>query len=252
MKSDKPLVSVIIPYYKNLKYFKNTYKSIINQNYKNLEIIIIYDDKDRSELKEIKKAIKKKTKLLINPQNLGAGYSRNRGIKNSKGKYIAFIDSDDIWHKNKLKIQINYMEKNNINFSHCSYNIIDKDGFKLGARKARKNLEFNRLLRSCDIGLSTVIIKKKILKKLKFPNLKTKEDFVMWLQIARNYEVIGLSQILASWRKTRDSLSSNTFQKFKDGFNVYNKYMKFNFIKSTLFLFILSFNYLFKNLKSKY
>ena len=252
MKSNKPLVSVIIPYYKNLTYFKNTYKSIIDQSYKNLEIIIIYDDKDRSELKVIKKTIKKKTKILINSQNLGAGYSRNRGIKNSKGKYIAFIDSDDIWHKNKLKIQINYMEKNNINFSHCSYNIIDEDGFKLGERKARKNLEFNRLLRSCDIGLSTVIIKKKILKKLKFPNIKTKEDFVMWLQIARNYEVIGLSQTLASWRKTGNSLSSNTFQKLKDGFNVYNKYMKFNSVKSILFLFILSINYLFKNLKSKY
>ena len=144
------------------------------------------------------------------------------------------------------------MEKNNINFSHCSYNIIDEDGFKLGERKARKNLEFNRLLRSCDIGLSTVIIKKKILKKLKFPNIKTKEDFVMWLQIARNYEVIGLSQTLASWRKTGNSLSSNTFQKLKDGFNVYNKYMKFNSVKSILFLFILSINYLFKNLKSKY
>ena len=64
------------------------------------------------------------------------------------------------------------MEKNNINFSHCSYNIIDKDGFKLGARKARKNLEFNRLLRSCDIGLSTVIIKKKNFKKTQISKFK--------------------------------------------------------------------------------
>ena len=107
------LVSVIIPYYKKKKYIWNTVKSVLNQTYKKFEIIIVYDDDEKKDLyliKEIKKK-DKRIKLIINKKNIGAGQSRNKGIKLSKGKYIAFIDSDDLWKKNKLLEQIKVMEK---------------------------------------------------------------------------------------------------------------------------------------------
>ena len=107
MNFEKSLVSIIVPYYKKKKYFEKTLKSICNQSYKKNEIIIIYDDNDKSELYYVKKLLKKykknKSRLIINQQNLGVGRSRNKGIKISRGKFIAFCDADDIWKKNKLK-----------------------------------------------------------------------------------------------------------------------------------------------------
>ena len=103
-----PLVSVVIPYYKKKFFFEKTIKSILNQSYKNFEIILIYDDNNLEELdflKNIKKKFKN-VKLIINKKNLGPGLSRNKGILLSKGTYIAFCDADDIWKKNKLNLFI--------------------------------------------------------------------------------------------------------------------------------------------------
>ena len=105
-------------------------------------------------------------------------------------------------------------------------------------------LNFKRLLRSCDIGLSTVVVKKKILKGYSFSNITTKEDFVLWLKLSRKYKLVGIDKNLTKWRKLNNSLSSNVFQKISDGFKVYNHYMKFNYIKSLIYLIILSANFL--------
>ena len=223
-----PLVSVVMPYFKKINFFEQAYYSVQNQSYKNFEIIIIYDDPYKKDLENLKKIVKKKnTKIIINKKNLGAGASRNKGIKIAKGQYIAFIDSDDLWKKDKIKLQIKFMIENNCNFSHTSYSVINKNKKFIGIRKAKKKLSFNKLLNSCDIGLSTVIINKKILKKLKFPKIKTKEDFVLWLNISKKHEIIGLNKNLASWRKLDNSLSSNLKQKLIDGFRVYYIYMSF-------------------------
>ena len=120
----------------------------------------------------------------MNKKNLGAGMSRNKGIKISKGEYLAFIDSDDIWHPEKLKLQISFMIKNKVLISHTSYNIIDFSDTKIGYRNARR-IEYKDLIKSCDIGLSTVMIKKSLLKNNHFAKLKTKEDFVLWLKLAK-------------------------------------------------------------------
>ena len=100
-----PYVSVIIPYYKKLDYLKKTLASINNQTYRNYEIIIVYDDEKKDELKKIFQLTKnkKKIKIIINKKNLGAGKSRNKGANLARGKYLAFIDADDIWKRNKLK-----------------------------------------------------------------------------------------------------------------------------------------------------
>ncbi len=105
------------------------------------------------------------------------------------------------------------------------------------------------LLKSCDIGLSTVLLQKKIfINNCNFPNLKTKEDFVLWLKILKKEIKIGsINQNLTSWRKLNNSLSSSLFQKLLDGFYVYNKFMQFNFIKSIYYLLCLSINFLKKN-----
>ena len=243
------LVSVIIPYYKKRNFVKETIISVINQSYNHLEILIIYDDTNLNDLEFIKEISKldNRIKILNNNKRLGAGLSRNVGIEQSNGKYIAFIDADDTWAQDKLKEQISFMKKNDYQISHTSYFIVDEKKKIIGQRKARNLMSIDEVLKSCDIGLSTVIIEKKIIIKTsaKFPQLITKEDFVFWIRLLKkNYKFYALDRNLTNWTDSKNSLSSSTIQKLYDGFKVYNYYMNFNVIKSVYYLICLSLNYL--------
>ena len=245
------LVSVIIPYFKKKKYISETINSVLDQSYKNLEILIIYDDdcfKDLDFLEEIKRK-DKRISIIKNHKNLGAGISRNIGISKSKGKYLAFLDADDIWKPNKLDKQITFMRSKNCDATHTSYLIINEFKEVIGKRTARTFSKLNELLKSCDIGTSTMIIKRDLISdKIKFPPLATKEDFVFWLKLLKeNVKIHALDEELTLWTKSKSSLSSSTLRKLIDGFKVYNKYMKFNFIKSFYYLICLSINFLLKN-----
>ena len=240
------LISIIIPYYKKRYYIRQTLQSILKQDYKHFEILLIYDDEDQTDLVLLKKLSKndKRIKLIVNKKNIGAGMSRNKAIKLSKGNYIAFIDADDIWHRNKLQQQISFMKKNQINLCHTSYYIVNRNNKKIGLREA-KELKFKSLLKSCDIGLSTVMVKKKLLKNNFFPNLKTKEDYVLWLKLTKKKNTFYfIKKPLTSWRSLDNSLSSSIIQKLIDGYNVYRIYMKQSFVQSIKSLFILSINFL--------
>ena len=248
------LVSIIIPYYRKKEYITSSINSVLNQSYKHFELIIIYDDSNHEDLLILKNLKKKdkRIKLFINKKNLGAGRSRNKGIKLSKGTLIAFLDADDLWQKNKLKKQIFFMKKNQINASHTSYYIINSYDKIIGSRKA-KDMTHELLLKSCDVGLSTVILKKKLItNRKKFANIKTKEDYVLWLKITlNNNKIFSLKNNLTKWRKLDESLSSSKLQKLFDGYLVYRRYMNFNLLKSLIYLVILSFNYFLKDIKNK-
>ena len=242
----KDLVTIIVPYFKKKFFFKETINSILNQSYKNYEVILIYDDIDKSEIKYVKYILKKikRKKIIINKKNVGAGMSRNIGIKASKGKFIAFLDADDLWHKNKIKNQIDFMKEKKINFSYCGYQIISKSKKFIKKIISPKKVTFQKLLYACDIGLSTVILKSNLLKSNKFSSLKTKEDYLLLLALSKkNIIMLGLDKNLVSWRKTDNSLSESTIQKLKDAFLIYNKHLKFNFIKSIYHVIFLSLNF---------
>ena len=132
--------SIILPYYKKKLFIKKTIQSILTQTFQDFEIIIIYDDNDKSELKLIKeiKNLDKRIKLVVNKKNLGAGLSRNVGINLSLGSYICFIDADDIWKKEKLKKQIMFMKENNYNITHTSYEIVDEKKKKNWHKNSKK------------------------------------------------------------------------------------------------------------------
>ncbi len=243
------LISVIIPYYKKRNFVKDTILSVISQSYDSLEILIINDDTNLNDLEFLQEISKldKRIKIINNNKRLGAGLSRNKGIEQSNGKYIAFIDADDTWAPNKLKDQMSFMKRNNYQISHTSYFIVNEKKKIIGQRKARDLLSINEVLKSCDIGLSTVIIEKKIIIKTntKFPKLVTKEDFVFWLMLfKKNYKFYAFDNNLTNWRDSKNSLSSSIIQKLFDGFKVYNNYMHFNIIKSLYYLICLSLNYL--------
>lgn len=241
-------ISVIIPYHKKISFIKKSLNSALNQTYQNKEIIIIFDDNNQEELKKIRLFIKnkKKIKLIINSKNLGAGLSRNKAAKVAEGKYLAFLDADDFWKNNKLSYQISIMKKLNIKISHTSYYIVNENNKIVERRKAKLSQTYNDLLNSCDIGLSSVIIEKKLFLKNKFSSNKTKEDYAAWLKISKKIPIYGIKKYLLFWRKTKNSLSSNIYQKIVDAFDIYYNKEKFGLIKSIYSVIKLSFNFLVK------
>ena len=248
----KNFISIIIPYHKKKSFFKETLQSINKQSYKNFEVIIIYDDIDKSELIYVKKILKDynfKKKLLINNKIIGAGLSRNKGIKNSKGDFIAFCDADDLWNKNKLKVQIEYMKKEKLFFLHSNYFVIDSNSKKIGKLKVPKNINYDQLLKSCDIGLSTVMVTRSFLKNNLFSSLKTKEDYLLWLKFIKYLNSLkSINKELVYWRYLKNSLSSSNIQKLSDAFKVYRNHLNFSFLFSIYCVFRLSFYALIKKI----
>ena len=240
-----PTVSVIIPYFKKINYIKKTLNSVLNQTFQDFEIILVYDDNNLDDLKTLENEYKNNSKIKIikNKSNLGAGISRNIGIKYAKGEIISFLDADDFWLPEKLNKQLKFMHDNDYDFTFCDYEKKISEKKSIMVKSLKKKLAYKDLIKSCDIGLSTVCIKKKILIENLFPSLKTKEDYVAWLKITKNnVYAYNLEENLVIWNKSKNSLSSSFFQKIKDGFKVYNTYEKFNSIKSLYYLFLLSFN----------
>ena len=248
------LISVIMPFYKKREYFVESFFSVANQSYKNIEIIVIYDDDDVNDLKFINDEVSADPRVTVinNNSNYGVAKSRNIGINNSKGKFIAFLDCDDIWKKNKLEMQYNFMSKNKLRISHTSYNIINSENEVLGTNIAAENLTYNDLINSCDIGLSTVMVDSDVFKVAMFKDLKTKEDYALWLELSRKGEVFSaLDKTLTLWRRSSNSLSSSFIDKFINGFKVYNKFEKKNLLMSFFLVINLGLNYLKKRIKQK-
>ena len=244
----KELISVIIPFYNQENYFEEGLNSVIHQTYSNLEIIIINDGSDKKYDEVLTKFQSKhldKIKIF-SQENKGVSAARNLGILQSKGEYIAFIDSDDVWLPNKLEYQINIIKKKKIDFIHGSYLIINEDSSFVGKFIA-KTLNYKDLIKSCDIGLSTVLIKSNLIKKHLFKNISTKEDYVCWLSVIKEINSLyGDSKEVAFYRERKKSLSSGITTKFLNAFKVYYYYENKNIITSILRTLILSFNWTLK------
>jgi teichuronic acid biosynthesis glycosyltransferase TuaG len=233
------LVSIIIPYFKSEKYIQQAVNSVLKQKYNNWELIIVDDEISNSSkdiLNKIKNRIKNKIRIISNSRNFGAGISRNRAIKIARGKYVAFLDSDDFWNEKKLYEQIYYMKEKNAKISFTSYKVINESEYSMYSVKAEFNLNYDELLKKCPICCSSVVIETGLLKKNIFRNLKTKEDYELWLRLSRNFTFYGINKILTTYRSRKNTLSSNQFNKIYNAFHIYNSVNNFNFIKSIFFV----------------
>lgn len=228
------MISIIMPVYNAEKYIKDAVQSVINQTYKKWELIIIDDcsnDKSLEIIKNFKKK-DKRIKIIKLKQNRGASIARNKGIEISIGNYIAFLDSDDIWNKNKLKLQLNFMKKNNISFCYTHYNIF-KSNIKI---HSPKKIYYKLMLISCFIGCSTVMINQKSIGKTFFENFKIRNDYVLWLKILKKTKLgFGMPLVMTKIRRNKGSLSSNYFKNFIFYFKVM-MHEKQNIIKIIMFL----------------
>lgn len=141
------------------------------------------------------------------------------------------------------------MKKKKLLFSHSNYYIIDSNSKKIGKQKVPKNIHFDQLIKSCDIGLSTVMISRSFIKKNLFSNLKTKEDYLLWLKSIKYFNTfISINKELVCWRYLKNSLSSSNIQKLSDAFTLYRNHLKFSFLFSIFCVFRLSFYALIKKI----
>lgn len=244
------VVSIITPLFNSSKYLEETYKSVINQTYKDFEWIVV-DDKstDDSYLLANKLAQKdSRIKVLQVKENGGAAKARNLGIKNANGRFIAFLDSDDMWMPDKLEKQIDFMLKNNYAFTYSNYEVLNKNGSKVLFNPKKSKTDYKRLLKTCDIGCLTVIYDTEQLGKVYMPeDTPKREDYATWLDITRSGVIAyKLNETLATYRLSDNSVSSKKFSMLRYHYNVYHKHEHFGVLKSFWYLGIHSFNKLFK------
>lgn len=208
----KNLVSVITPVHNAEKYLEITLKSVLNQSYTDLEIILVDDASKDSSREIIKKYenIDTRVKSVLLDNNVGVAKARNEGIKKASGRYIAFLDSDDIWMENKLEEQIKFMREKNIAFSHTAYQFMDETGNKMGKPvRVVPSVGYTDLLKQNSVGCLTVVIDRSKVEKIEMPQIRH-EDYATWLSILREgHRAYGLDKVLALYRKSSNSLSGN-------------------------------------------
>ena len=232
---NEPLVSIITPVYNAERFLSDTIKSVQNQTYKNWEILLIDDcSKDNSAqiIKEFQK-YDNRIKYIKLKKNSGASVSRNEGIRNAKGRFIAFVDSDDIWKPEKLEIQIKYMLKENLGFTFTSYRYMKENGVKTNkVAKAPFKINYNGLLKNTIIGCSTVVIDKDIIGEFEMPLVRRGQDTAAWLQILRKEKyAYGIQMDLVNYRLVGNSLSSNKIKALKRTWNTYRNVERLNIFK---------------------
>ena len=240
-KKKKTQIDIILPNFNSHKFVVETIKSIINQSYSNWKLIIVDDHSNEQTKEKLKKFLKnKKIKIYWLKKNYGAGFCRNYAIKKSNSPYVAFIDSDDIWKKNKLKNQINFMEKNNYSFSYTWY-----ETFGEKKRLITPPLKFNysNFIHNTSIGTSTMIIKRKRIKNIKFTNTKICEDYYFKCRLLKrvNY-AFCLNKFLTRYRVRQNSLQSSNLRNLFWIWKINKSYNKLNFLDNFFSLLNISIN----------
>lgn len=247
------MVSIITPSYNSEPFIAATIRSVINQTQEDWELIIVDDASTDDTCNIVLEFSNKDTriKLIKQPKNLGAGAARNTAIKAAKGSHIAFLDSDDVWRPNKLETQLRYMKSNNTNVCFSSYELINEQGEKLNKLvEALPKLSYQKQLKCNYIGNLTGIYNANMLGKIYMPDIKKRQDWVMWLSaIKKGGPALGIKESLAYYRVRKDSVSSNKLNLITYNFNVYRKALDFSFTKSTKYLALFLYEYFF--VKSK-
>lgn len=229
-------VSIIMPAYNSEDFIIETIQSVIKQTYENWELLIIDDcstDRTQEIIKDFAES-DKRVKYHRLTENSGAATARNTAIDLAQGKYLAFLDSDDLWYPQKLDKQINFMEANGYDFTCTNYTKIDENSSFLDKTiTAHKKLDYDGLLKECP-GNSTVIYNADKIGKVRIPKIRKRNDYVMWLKVLKNCDYLyGMDEVLSCHRIRKGSLSKNKFALVKYHWKIYRNIEKLGILKSS-------------------
>lgn len=251
-KTTNELVSVIMPNFNGERFIQSAINSVINQTYSNWELLIVDDNSDDRSVEIINSFTnyEKRIVLFCLETNKGSSFARNFAIRKAKGRYIAFLDSDDIWIQSKLRTQLEILSKNECALTYSSYNIINDRNTQIGQVRIKENLSYNDMLLKNHIGcLTAVYDTKKVGKMYMEENLKSHEDWLLWLKILENHCAFGADEFLASYRVVNNSLSSRKLKQAKNHWFFLRKTLKISRQKCVLYFFSYSINGLIKQIK---
>ena len=231
---DNELVSIIMPTYNCAKFIGETIKSVIAQTYSNFELIIV-DDCSKDNTKDVVNSFDdERIKYYKLEKNSGAAVARTTAMNMAKGKYMAFLDSDDLWMENKLEHQLKFMKDNNYNITCTAYEQVNEDGESLNkVIKTKKKADYNRILLDCPVGNSTVMYNVEALGKFEVPNRRKRNDDALWLQMLKKEKYIyGMDEVLAKYRIRSNSISSNKLSLIKYHWQLYRDIEHLSVIRS--------------------
>ena len=223
------LVSIIVPVYNSEAYLAQTIESVQQQTYPHWELILVDDCSTDTSAAMIAGYVAqdKRIRYIRLSENSGAAVARNAGLEASKGRYIAYLDADDLWFPRKLERQVAFLTENNVHFSCCAYEKIEQDGTSLHKTVwMPKTMNYHQLLKDTIIQTVGVIVDTKFVdpKLLVMPNVRRGQDFATWLQILRSGVLFhGQPEVLAAYRRVSTSLSANKLRAFKRTWHVYRQ-----------------------------
>jgi teichuronic acid biosynthesis glycosyltransferase TuaG len=229
------LVSIIMPTYNSSKTIERSIDSVLNQNFANFELIVV-DDCSTDYTVPILRGVEStddRVRLIVCDSNSGSpARPRNIGIQSARGRYICFLDSDDVWHRDKLRLQVAFMAVNDSAISCTAYDVVNVDGDIVGSFYPPTVVDYRDLLAENTLGCLTVIVDRQKIKDLEFPECGH-EDYALWLSITRNgWPVDSLNLVLASYTLTPGSISSNKFKVLGYFWNIYRCNEGFSIVKS--------------------
>lgn len=243
----KDMVSIVVPMHNAKLYIEQTVKSVLGQTYANWELILVDDCSTDETLKVVEQLLeslpqqqKERIHVICLSENIGAANTRNAGTKTAKGRYLCFLDADDLWKEDKLEKQIAFMEDKQAAFSFTSYEFGDADAVGTGKIvRVPQQIVYKQALQNTTIFTSTVMfdVPKFGLEQLMMPDIKS-EDSALWFKLLRNGLVAyGLECNLVTYRRPANSLSSNKVEAIRRIWNLYRKAEGLSFLYSAYNLF---------------
>jgi teichuronic acid biosynthesis glycosyltransferase TuaG len=239
-------VDIILPVYNSENFILKTIDSILSQKFENWRLMIVDDDSSDNTYNIIKNnylSLIKKKKIFLrkNSKNKGQGFSRNLLLKKANAKYIAFIDSDDIWKKNKLYQQINFMKNNKYDFTFTDYKIL-KENKEIKIIRAPDFISYNNFVSNTCIATSTIILKRKAIGKLRFPNIRLCEDYVFKCTLLKKFSAFNLCKANTYYRIRKNSLQSYRLRVLFAVWKINRDFNNMNLFQNLLSVFFISLN----------
>jgi len=224
------LISIIVPVYNAARFIEETMDCVAAQTYSRWELLLVEDgssDKTVEIIEDyIRKNDEKRIRLICQPENQGAARARNRGLREASGRYIAYLDADDLWVPEKLEHELAFMRQKNAAFAFTGYEFVDENGRGTGkVVRVPETLSYKQALKNTTIFTTTVMFDTEKIEKtlLEMPVIKS-EDTALWWRILRSgYTAYGLDENLARYRRAGRTLSSNKLEALRRIWNLYRK-----------------------------
>lgn len=233
------LISIIVPVYNVERFIEETMDCVLAQTYPRWELLLVEDrssDGTAAVIEEyVRKKGEKRIRLIRQPENLGAARARNRGLKEAEGRYIAYLDADDLWVPEKLERELAFMTEKKAAFAFTGYEFVNESGRGTGkVVRVPETLNYKQALKNTTIFTTTVMFDTEKIEKslLEMPIIKS-EDTALWWKVLRNgYTAYGLDENLAKYRRSGRTLSSNKLEAMRRIWNLYRKAERMGILNS--------------------